>query len=166
MFRLGLLLTISLLCAFNAKALQLGDIRDQIVAHYGLPASGDLPADNGMATYRWNGWRLDIEIMQSTAQRLIFTKDAGHISEAEERQLLNENGGVGVWQPADHVTVDALATGKWRRVKDRAEAFVLTNDARVVCLALEEKGPFVEQPFLFSSLGISNAREMSFPWMS
>ena len=37
MFRLGLLLTSLLLCAFNAEALQLGDSREQIIAQYGPP---------------------------------------------------------------------------------------------------------------------------------
>ncbi len=87
-----------------------------------------------MGTYRWNGWRLDIEVAQGTAQRLIFTMDIGPISEVEERQLLNENGGMAAWQPADHVATDALAARKWHRTSDGAEAFTLANDNRVMCL--------------------------------
>ena len=134
MSRLGLLLIISLLCAFDAKALQLGDDRDQIVTQYGVPVSGELPVDRGIGTYQWSGWRLDIEIMQGTAQRLIFTKDTGLISEAEECQLLNEKGGVAAWQPANHVAVDAMSAKKWRRASDGAEAFTLANDGRAMCL--------------------------------
>ena len=86
-------------------AIQLGDRHEQIVAQYGVPASGELPIDRGMGTYRWNGWRLDIEMMQGLAQRLIFTKEAVPLSEAEERQLLNENGGISALAASDHVAV-------------------------------------------------------------
>ena len=136
MFRLGLLLTtLSLLLTADAQAIQLGDGSGQVVAQYGVPSSGDLPPDHGMGTYRWNGWRLDVEIIQGTVQRLIFTKEATPFSEAEENQLLQDNGGAAAWQPTDHVAADTLAVKRWHRVSDGAEAFTLAGDGRVMCLA-------------------------------
>ena len=140
MLRLGLALIALCLFVPHAWAIQLGDRREQIVAQYGVPASGELPIDRGMGTYRWNGWRLDIEMIQGMAQRLIFTKEAIPLSEAEERQLLNQNGGVNAWQPTDHVLVDVLAGKKWHRATDGAEAFTLAGDPHVMCLATRTWG--------------------------
>lgn len=122
MLRLGLALIALCLFVPHAWAIQLGDRREQIVAQYGPPAAGSLDVDRGIGTYRWTGWRLDVEVMQSMAQRLIFTKDAVPLSEAEQRQILNDNGGIAAWQPVDHVTVAAIADRNGELKKMLAEA--------------------------------------------
>ena len=135
MFRLALLLLVLFTHVPSAWAVQLGDSREHIVAQYGPPAAASLDADHGMGTYRWAGWRLDVEVMQGVVQRLIFTKDTAFLTEAEQRQLLSDNGGIAVWQSVNHVAGDALAGKKWRRSTDGAEAFTLATDPHVMCLA-------------------------------
>ena len=75
MLRPILLLYILLVLLPSAQAIQLGESRQQIVAQYGVPTSGNGNLDQGMVSYRWPGWHLDIEFAQGVTQRLIFTKD-------------------------------------------------------------------------------------------
>jgi hypothetical protein len=118
----------------KVHGLQIGDTREQIVTQYGNPSEGDLNVEGGHGIYRWNAWRLDIEVGHGIAQRLVFTREPSPINEAEVRQLLNENGGLASWQSVDHVALDSLADKKWRRISDGAEAFTSRESPRAMVL--------------------------------
>ena len=102
-------------------AISLGDTGDAIIRQYGNPVSFD--AGQNLTTYQWTDWRLDINLLQGAAHRLVFTKDGSPVSDAEERQILNDNGGVASWLPVERLDLPTAPVNKWRRTTDSAEAF-------------------------------------------
>lgn len=91
------LLVLLVLCQI-ASAVEIGQTRQEIIARHGAPPLGDTP--RGIAIYRWDVWRLEIQFVDETARKLTYTK-TDPLSDTDIQSILTENGGFSAWR---HVT--------------------------------------------------------------
>ncbi|MGB8353426.1 MAG: restriction endonuclease [Chthoniobacteraceae bacterium] len=115
-FIAGMLLLAGLLI-HRAEGIQLGDTRVEVEARYDTAPVGDRP--KGIAIYRWDLWRLEIQYTEEVAHTLIYSK-LDPMTDAEIDNLLAQNGGMTHWHPAASVDGRAIA---WTR-SDGASAAV------------------------------------------
>lgn len=105
---------------FCARAIELGDTREEIEARYDTAPLGN--HQKGTATYRWDVWRLDIQYTGDVALSLVYTK-IDPVLDVEIENILGQNGGA-AW----HVT--GLAQGRatqWARTDGATAAFDATK---------------------------------------
>ena len=115
-FIAGVLLLAGLLI-HRAEGIQLGDSRVEIEARYDTAPVGDRP--KGIAIYRWDLWKLEIQYTEDVAHTFIYSK-LDPMTDAEINNLLAQNGGITHWHPTGSVDGRAVS---WAR-SDGATATV------------------------------------------
>jgi hypothetical protein len=95
-FRLALPLCLALLFALaeSARALQLGETREQLVARHGPPSDED--HGRNLATYFWDGWSAQLEFRGGVVNRITYKRD-WYLRDEEIASLLGANGGPARW---------------------------------------------------------------------
>lgn len=90
-------LCLALLCAWGqtARALQLGETREELQAKHGAPGAED-HAKN-LAVYFWEGWSAQLEFQGNVVQKITYRRNY-YLQEAEIISLLDSNGGEKRWR--------------------------------------------------------------------
>ena len=103
------------------RAIELGDSRQEIEARYDTAPLGD--HQKGIAIYRWDVWRLDIQYTGDVALSLVYTK-IDTVLDSDIQNILGQNGGPAAW----HVTglVQGRAT-QWARTDGATAVFDATK---------------------------------------
>jgi restriction system protein len=90
-------LCLALLCAWTqaARALQLGETKEELLAKHGAPGAED-HAKN-LAVYFWEGWSAQLEFKDNVVRKITFRRNY-YLQDAEITSLLDSNGGASRWR--------------------------------------------------------------------
>jgi len=94
MSRFALCLALLCVAAQSARALQLGETREQLVARHGAPGAED--HGRNLAAYFWEGWSAQLEFKDNVVRKLTYRRN-WYLQEAEITSLLDSNGGASHW---------------------------------------------------------------------
>lgn len=110
-------LCLALLCAWTqaARALQLGETKEELVAKHGAPGAED-HAKN-LAVYFWEGWSAQLEFKDKVVQKITYRRN-WYLQDAEITSLLDSNGGASRWKETSGPNANAR---EWTR-DDGAQA--------------------------------------------
>jgi hypothetical protein len=121
-----LLLLLPLLLAPPAGAIQLGDTRAQVEALHDTAPVGDRP--KGIAIYRWDLWKLEIQYDNDVIWSLTYTK-IDPMTDNEIEAILDQNGGFASW----HTTkVVKNRVWSWTRTDGATASMNDDNHNRVI----------------------------------
>lgn len=109
MSRFALCLALLCVVAQSARALQLGETREQLLARHGAPGAEDHARN--LAVYFWEGWSAQIEFQGNVVRKLTYRRNY-YLQESEIASLLDSNGGASHWRETS--TPDGLAR-QWTR---------------------------------------------------
>lgn len=135
-------LCLALLCAWTqaARALQLGETKEELLAKHGAPGAED-HAKN-LAVYFWEGWSAQLEFKDKVVQKITYRRNY-YLQDAEITSLLDSNGGASRWKEtsgpnanAREWTRDDGAQATCGRVRSQSIVFQSANLA-----ALYRQGP-------------------------
>lgn len=90
-------LCLALLCAWplSARALQLGETKEELLAKHGAPGAED-HAKN-LAVYFWEGWSAQLEFQGNVVQKITYRRNY-YLQDAEIASLFDSNGGASRWK--------------------------------------------------------------------
>ncbi|MEP6669460.1 MAG: restriction endonuclease [Chthoniobacter sp.] len=90
-------LCLALLCVGvqSARALQLGETREQLLARHGAPGAED--HGRNLAVYFWEGWSAQVEFQENVVRKLTYRRN-WYLQETEITSLLDANGGAAHWR--------------------------------------------------------------------
>ncbi len=86
------------------NAAQIGETRAEVIARHGSPPLAD--NSKGLAIYRWDLWKLEIQFVDDVVRKLTYTK-TDPLSETDVAGILVANGGTSAWK--------SLSKGLWMR---------------------------------------------------
>ncbi|MEZ0255739.1 MAG: restriction endonuclease [Chthoniobacter sp.] len=137
-----LALCLALLCAWTqaARALQLGETKEELLAKHGAPGAED-HAKN-LAVYFWEGWSAQLEFKDNVVRKITYRRN-WYLQDAEIASLLDANGGAKRWREtsgpnsaAREWTRDDGAKATSGRVRSQSIVFQIASLA-----ALYQEGP-------------------------
>ncbi len=117
-----------------ARALQLGETKEQIHARHGAPGAED--RGKNVAIYFWAGWSAELDFQEETVRKLVYRRDS-YLQASEIVSLLQANGGVGRWR---ETTQAKDPTRQWRR-DDGAVASCLAVRPLMMTFELQKAPP-------------------------
>lgn len=140
-------LCLALLCAWTqaARALQLGETKEELFARHGAPGAED-HAKN-LAVYFWEGWSAQLEFKDNVVRKITYRRN-WYLQDAEITSLLDSNGGASRWReisgpnaPARQWSRDDGASATCGRVRPLSIVFQGAGLA-----ALYQGGPKIVMP--------------------
>jgi len=114
--------------AYHASAIELGDTRAQIEALHDTAPLGDRP--KGIAIYRWDLWKLEIQYDHDVVWSLTYTK-LDPMSDSEIESILDQNGGLANWHSSNVVR---NRVWEWTRTDGATAKLTDDNHDRVITL--------------------------------
>ena len=140
-------LCLALLCAWTqaARALQLGETKEELLAKHGAPGAED-HAKN-LAVYFWEGWSAQLEFKDHVVRKITYRRNY-YLQDAEITSLFDSNGGASHWRETSGPNATARqwsrddgATATCARVRPLSIVFQAPGLA-----ALYQQGPKIVVP--------------------
>ena len=145
MSRFALCLALLCLAAPCARALQLGETREQLLARHGAPGAEDHARN--LAAYFWEGWSAQLEFENNVVRKLTYRRN-WYLQDTEITSLLESNGGASHWRETS--TPDAPAR-QWGRDDGASATCARTHPLSIVfqaagLAATYQRGPKIVVP--------------------
>jgi restriction system protein len=157
--RYALCLALFCVAAQSARAMQLGETKEHLLAQHGAPGAEDHARN--LAAYFWEGWSAQLEFEGNVVRKLTYRRN-WYLQESEITSLLESNGGASHWR---EISDSKALARQWTRDDGASATCARTRPLSIVfqaagLAAAYQQGPKVIVP---GTPGPAAAKTSTFP---